>query len=160
MKHIFVHSKTHGLKCITVDEEDYDELIKHTWSVSKTGNGSLYASTSINCKKVKMHRMILNVNDKKILIDHKNHDGLNNTKSNIRECTIRQNNINKRSRKNSSSKYLGVSLYKRDNRWRADVRVNGKTIWIGYFDTEELAAKAYDKAALKHHGEFANLNFK
>lgn len=107
-----------------------------------------------------MHRMILNVNDKKILIDHKNHDGLNNTKSNIRECTIRQNNINKRSRKNSSSKYLGVSLYKRDNRWRADVRVNGKTIWIGYFDTEELAAKAYDKAALKHHGEFANLNFK
>jgi ribosomal protein L19E len=109
-----------------------------------------------------MHRLIMGVTDPKNIIDHKDCDGLNNQKSNLRRCTQGQNQANRPKRSYSIGKYKGIALAptKRKVRWRAQIKNIGKVLGLGYFDTQEEAAMAYDKAALEIHGEFANLNFK
>jgi hypothetical protein len=89
-------------------------------------------------------------------VDHIDHNGLNNQKSNLRICTLAENRRNRRAR--GKSKYLGVYY---DNGYiRAVISVNGIQKRLGYFKIEETAAMAYDKAATIYHKEFANLNFK
>ena len=144
---------TRGLVAF-VDDEDFYILSNHVWRIDDQGN-NLYARSS---KGVLMHRMILGLTDKKILVDHKDRNGLNNIKSNLRIATRSQNNANTISRPGSSSKYLGVCFYKHTGKWAARIRKNGKLIHIGQFETEENAAIAYNKKAIELHGEFANLN--
>lgn len=94
-------------------------------------------------------------------VDHIDHNGLNNQKSNLRNCTHRQNAMNNSSR--GSSKYLGVSIVGRGRQKgmiSAEIKMNYRKIHIGVFSTEIEAAKAYDKKAKELFGEFANLNFK
>lgn len=91
-------------------------------------------------------------------IDHIDHNKLNDRIENLRAATQSQNCKNTSSRKNSSSKYLGVSFCKRDNKWAVGISVNGKNIFLGRFATEKEAALIYNNAASLHFGEFANLN--
>lgn len=145
-----------------VDDEDFDYLNQWKWCVVK-GFSSMYASRSKynkkrNCTKVLMHRVIMDVKGKDVIIDHKDHDGLNNQKSNLRIATASQNCSNRKSHKNSSSKYLGVNWHKPNKKWRAKISKEGIGQHIGYFDSEEIAALAYNKKAIEIHGEFANLN--
>lgn len=170
MKNIIVNSKTYGIKNVLIDDEDYEFVIKHKWFVIKGGN-TFYVVR--NCyrtgkqKRLWLHREIMNPADN-MDVDHKNNDGLDNRKSNLRVVTRTQNSQNRTSKKNGNSKYLGVCLHKKKNvvavYWTAHIRVNKKLKWLGQFpynsDGELKAAKAYDVAALKYHGEFANLNFK
>lgn len=153
-----------------VDDEDYEELSKYKWHAIK-GNSTWYATRSVYLgggrknritKSIIMHRQIMGAENSSEIIDHVDHDGLNNQKNNLRNTTYNGNNKNKSSKKteSSTSKYLGVNFDKNRNRWRARIRVNDKEIYIGRFKCEIEAAKAYDKAARKHHGEFANPNFK
>jgi hypothetical protein len=94
-------------------------------------------------------------------VDHKNGDGLNNTRNNLRIVTIAENNYNKRKSLNvRSSKYKGVSIDKRTNKWRAIIYHKYIKIHLGFFDNEEEAARAYDEAAKELYGEYAVLNFK
>lgn len=111
-----------------------------------------------------MHRFIFEkynlITDNEMLVDHKDQNGLNNQKSNLRLCSKKENNSNTKSRENSSSKYLGVSYHKITFKWQASININNKQKYIGLFKTQEEAARAYDDLAKIHHGQFANLNFK
>lgn len=111
-------------------------------------------------KNIKIHRLILGITDPKIKIDHKNRSSLDNRRSNLRVATDAQNSANQSKRKTRcSSKYKGVCLHAH-GKWMARIKVNYIGYHLGYFEKEEDAARTYDKAAKKHFGKFANLNFK
>jgi len=102
-----------------------------------------------------MHNLIMGTK----LVDHKNGNGLDNQKNNLRNCTNQQNHMNRRPKKNCTSKFKGVCRFKKDLKWTAVIKFNRKQIYIGIFGNEEDAAKAYDKKAKELFGEFAYLNF-
>lgn len=109
---------TKGYEAI-VDDELYEFLNKHKW-YAKVKRNNVYAERSweLKCKKYhqKMHRLILNISDANIHVDHINHNGLDNRKENLRLCTNHENRLNTRSRKGATSNYVGVSLVKAKKR--------------------------------------------
>ena len=139
-----------------VDADDYDDLSQYKWHVNKNSN-TFYAQRKQNGKTIKMHRQILNAPDG-LLCDHKNHNGLDNRRSNLRLCTHAQNQQNRRPLTGCSSKYKGVCWNRDKKKWQADITVKGWHIFIGYFDYEADAAIAYDDRAIEYFGEFAWLN--
>lgn len=143
----------HGIVCL-IDEQDYDMLSQHKWYL-KLGK---YAMTTINRKNYTMHRMILGLTDRKILVDHINGNGLDNRKANLRTCNSQENIRNTRKHR-GSSKYKGVCWDKYNKKWKSSIVVDLKHISLGNFLDEEVAARAYDKAAIERFGEFAWLNF-
>jgi hypothetical protein len=146
-----------------VDPDDFERLNKHKWHAVRQNN-TFYAIRCIGPKKnrirIRMHREIIRPPDH-LVVDHINHNGLDNRKANLRPATRAQNNYNRLAikRKGSTSKYKGVAWKKDKNKWRARIHFNGKLIFLGYFKDEIQAAKAYDKAAKKYYGQFACLNF-
>lgn len=138
-----------------VDDEDYQYLNQFKWHVLQPGI-SKYAARRINGVYYFMHRIIMKTPDS-MQVDHIDHNGLNNQKSNMRNCTQHQNLMNTR-KYTGRSKYLGVSFNKKYI--SAQISVNYKKIHLGYFMTEEAAARAYDEAAKRYFKQFANLNFK
>lgn len=148
-------------KVAIVDDEDFEWLNQRNWHVQITVNSNILYATSDEWKpkkrKILMHRYILGLTDPKILVDHKDHDGLNNQRHNLRPCTKQQNQKNMASHRDSSSKYVGVGFRPGRGKFRARIW-DGKDICLGHFINEIDAAKAYNEAAIKIHGEFANLN--
>jgi len=148
-----------------VDDADYEELSKHKWCAkySKCTN-SFYAVRMSFVKKSKrlvisMAREILGLKYKdKRQADHQNHNTLDNRQDNLRICTAQQNHMNRKSLPNSSSRFKGVSWHKLAKKWSAQIFVNKKLRFLGYFDVEIFAALAYNVAARKYFGEFACLN--
>ncbi len=146
-------------KCALADDEDYESLSLRPWCYSVRG----YAVTRMHGRVVTMHRVITKAT-KKYQVDHINQNKLDNRKSNLRLCTHYQNGLNKKktkgrtSRTKRSSKYKGVSWCKRDKYWCAELKFKGKHRMRKHFSDEIMAAAAYNEAAIKYHGKFANLN--
>lgn len=108
-------------------------------------------------KTILLHRFITKCPKGKV-VDHINHDTLDNRKLNLRICSQRENLMNKSSHKNSTSIYLGVSYCKSRKLWAAGIKTKDSHINLGRFKSEADAARAYNEAALKYFGEFANIN--
>ncbi len=149
-------------KFTIVDPADYYRFNIFNWCPNEDGM-NIYAVRLVsvperNIRIVSLHREIMN-HPKGLLVDHKNRDGLDNRRANLRVATKSQNTCNRRKKKNATSRYFGVHFDKRHSLWAANIKCRGKRIWLGYFDNEIDAAKAYDAAAKKYHGEFARLNF-
>lgn len=167
MKYIKLQSRIYKNMYTIIDNEDYHRISKYNWNVNNDHNKNrFYAQTSIKIDNkyycFPIHRMILNLDkNDKIMVDHIDHDGLNNQKSNLRVCTNQQNQANQNIKnENKSSIYKGVYKYGKYNRWISGIKFNNKRIHLGYFISEIEAAKAYDKKARELFGEFAHLNFK
>ena len=144
-------------KFAIVDAEDYDWLSRYDWFAMKSKQ-TYYAHRHSNGKILSMHREIMRA-PKGMICDHKNHNGLNNRKSNLRICTIRQNARNRQARTGCSSGYKGVYWSKRYKKWRARISFECRRIHLGNFFDEIKAALAYDDKAAELFGEFACLNF-
>lgn len=147
-------------KTALVDDEDYAELSKYSWHAIRNRH-TWYARRGEwrdgNQHIIRMHRQILDAPPNKD-VDHINRNGLDNRKENLRFCTNAQNQANKRPQTGASSKFKGVSLRKQTGKWQAYIKKNGDQHYLGVFDDEEGAARAYNEAAEKMFGEFARLN--
>jgi len=130
-----------------VDAEDYDRLARHKLCAVK-GRDTFYAQRFKDGKIVSMHREIMRAPNG-VVCDHKNHDGLDNRKSNLRLCTSAQNQYNKRAIQGCSSRYKGVSRRGDYKRWRARIGFNGKRIHLGDFAGEIQAAGLHNKKGRK-----------
>jgi hypothetical protein len=91
--------------------------------------------------------------------DHKDRDGLNNQRDNLRVATHAQNDQNRGLRRDNTSGYKGVSWRKDKKKWQAHIKVNQHARHLGYFKSKLTAAKVYDTAAIRYFGKFAALNF-
>lgn len=141
-------------KVALVDDEDYERLKDYSWCLSSEG----YAYGSINKKREYMHRIIMNA-PKGIDVDHINRIRTDNRKENLRLCSRSENRMNSTKRDIlATSKYKGVYLNKKTLRWCALIKINKKGIHIGTFDDEIEAAKAYNDAVDKYHGEYGVKN--
>ena len=161
-------------KVALVDDEDKDLLNAETnWFANRMGSKTSLNwyvtrhSLSINGKRgsVRLHRLIL----ERILgrslganeqVDHINHNGLDNRRSNLRLASNQENCHNQRLRNvPKSSKFKGVSWHKHRQKWQANINFNGRKEYLGIFHNEEDAALAYDSAAKELFGRFCCLNF-
>jgi hypothetical protein len=137
-----------------IDKEDLDKVKNYGWyaTYDKIGK-TFYATTRTHGTRIRMHRLILNAKEGQV-VDHSDHNGLNNRKSNIRLCTQSQNCMNKRGQSNNSSGYKGVSYHKRKNKYQAMIMINRKQMYIGSFCTASEASEAYQKKAQELFGSF------
>jgi len=140
-----------------VSSSDYQILKIFRWSAVKKPN-TFYAVRYLHKKEISMHRQITNA-PSDLVCDHIDHNGLNNTRANIRLCTRAQNSLNQKIRKGCTSKYKGVYWHKRDKRFYARIYHKGKSYHLGCFKNERDAARAYDNMAKILFGPFAHLNF-
>lgn len=148
-------------KVALVDDADYERVNQHKWCANKIGN-NWYAIRATGGRRKKkfiyMHRSITAVAPG-MYVDHRNHNGLDNRRENLRVCTNAQNTRSRGTGKNNTSGYKGVCWRKDRKRWSAKIKVNYVTIALGCFGSPEEAAKAYDEAARFHFGEYALTNF-
>jgi hypothetical protein len=144
-----------------LDDEDFDRLHEFKWYSKCNSSGIVYAQASVciypEWKKLFLHREVMNVEDSRVWIDHIDRNGLNCQKSNLRLCNASQNGANSSKRSNNTSGFKGV--YWHHGSWYAAIRVNYKKIYVCGLASAEDAARAYDKMAVEHFGNFANLNF-
>ena len=166
MKEIIVNSKKHGTQTILVDDEDFEELNKYKWTIIK-GNSTYYAyriKSKIESGRgqrecISAHRTVMGCKfGDGTNVDHQDNNGLNCQKTNLRFCTYQENSRNRRSKQNSTSKYLGVSWDKKAKKWAACIKYNGESKRLGMHKTQELAAVSYNERASIVFGEFAKLN--
>ena len=135
-----------------VDDEDYDLVSVRRWVHHKVDHLS-YAQASFDGKNLLMHRVVMRAKTGQV-IDHRDGNGLNNQKSNLRFCTQRQNSANKRIK--PANEYRGISWHKKNKGW--EVRVGKK--YQGMRKDKIVAAQLYDRKAKEIYGEYAVLNFK
>ena len=147
---------THGYEAV-IDAADAHLVDKYNWYAA-TGRKTVYGARA-DCsgpkqRMVRLHRQIMGEPDG-LQVDHRDGDGLNNRRSNLRVATNSQNTCNQAIRRSNSSGYKGVHKHK--DKWRADISRDGRRRFLGLHDTPEAAHAAYCKASAELHGEFGGV---
>ncbi len=151
-------------KYARVDRKNAERVIKAgLWSAAQDGRGwyALHSGKGHLGQPIaiSLHRFILNVTNREIIVDHIDGDGLHCTEDNMRLCTRAQNSQNIKKARRTLSPYLGVTWDKHRGAWSSRIQENHRNHFLGYHDDPEIAAEKYDLAAMKYHGEYATLNF-
>lgn len=155
-------------KVALIDAIDLDRVSQHKWRAVKWSSG-FYAETSVydgeKFVNVRMHRFIVDAPDDTD-VDHIDHDGLNNTRDNLRVCSRNENLLHRRPKEGFTVRgvYFYPTVVRKGKRysvskpWVANIQKDHKRIYLGSFKTRKEAAEAYNKAAISLFGEFAYLN--
>ncbi len=150
--YITIHDKYGNEKTKTViDAEDYEKCKNYKWHLD--GNG--YVVFKSRSRTIYLSKYVFGHN---IKLDHKNRKRLDNRKTNLRPCTRTQNSFNSGLRSDNTSGYRGVSWNKIKHMWRVRIYAYKKCKYDDYFMDKIEAVKAYNRVAIKYHGEFATLN--
>lgn len=145
-------------KVAFVDDEDFEWLSQWKWQyVSKYAMRAFKVNGKV--ERELMHRKIMNT-PAGMDTDHKNGNKLDNQRKNLRICTRSENEWNKGKTSRNTSGYMGVNWDMHSRKWKAMIKVHRESIYLGLYQDVVQAAKAYDEAAIKYHGEFAYLNFR
>lgn len=148
---------TKGMEAL-VDDVDFDYLNQWTWH-SVDGRSTFYAGRTENKTKIYMHIIVARRAGLIGQIDHKDRNGLNNQRLNLRQATQSQNNMNHGLQSNNTTGFKGVSFCMRKQAYKAYIKRQRSYIFLGYFRDPTEAAKTYDRVAIQMFGEFAALNF-
>ena len=131
-----------------IDLDDIAICKQYKWK--ENGHGYAYCTT----EKIFLHRLVMGLPEKKKVIDHINHNTLDNRKSNLRICTIQQNGFNQSLSNINSSGVKGVNFHKASGKWRAFIKYNRKNIHLGLFENKEEAIEIRKRAEIKYFGEY------
>lgn len=144
-------------KVSLVSNSDFRTLSRFKWTAAFGANGWWAYRKTVGGKSVYMHREILKCPEG-LEVNHKNHDGLDNRRCNIRICAKWQNNGNSRLASHNTSGFKGVRFH--NGKWEANISRSNHTFYLGSFSRAKDAAKAYDKSAKKYFGKFSLTNKK
>ena len=162
MRTITLHGAKAAGRVALVDDEDYELVNQYHWNVWEWHGKGPYASTHTPRPQrytLSMHRLVTGFVWAKV--DHRNHNGLDNQRYNLRDGAGAKNNQNTQQRLGGSSQYKGVSWKTEISKWVVQISPpDYKQIFLGYFTDEVEAAMAYDAAAKELFGEYAYINIK
>ena len=148
-------------KVTLIDDEDFEKVNQFKWYYLNVGYAVRSVWINNKCNTILLHRYLLGLKKgDSIEVDHIDGNKLNNIRYNLRECTGKQNKCNKLKLITNTSGYKGVYWHKGAQKWCAQIATNGIHVYLGLYSNLNDAAFAYDNAALKYHGKFANLNLK
>lgn len=159
MKTFSINSPTYGQFNVLVDDEDFERVIEHTWSVQRDRKSDrFYISTNIKIegkyKTILLHRLVRPQYKK---VDHINLNPLDNQKENLREGT-EFNNQNRGKSITNTSGFKGVTWNKKRRGWQAQITSKREYKQLGIFSCKEAAARAYNTASMELHGSYGRLN--
>ena len=117
------------------------------------GGYAMFSGTKDGFHNKLLHRIIMDAPDDK-MVDHINGNPLDNRRENLRLCSNQENNRNKGKKSDNTSGFKGVSWSKQTGKWLANITVDGKSKYLGYFDDKLKAYEAYCTACEKYHGDF------
>lgn len=148
-----------GGEVALIDVDDWEAVRRYAWCASRSKRGTYVVTNVVRDGKrtmLKLHRLIMGAKPGQ-QIDHRNHDGLDNRRGNLRLATPTQNAANNRLTAGRPG-YKGVGWHKARGKWRAYVTVDRHTRHLGLFDDPWEAAQAYNAAAVEAWGDFAYVN--
>lgn len=129
---------------LKIDKIDYDKIKNYGWNI----NGWGYVQATINKKSIKIHKILMPIKDK--IVDHINRNRLDNCRSNLRYTSRSINSLNKNTTKRNKANCNGVNYYNIQAKWRCDITINGKRIFLGYFSNKLLAISVRKEAESKY----------
>jgi hypothetical protein len=157
----------HGGNFYTLVSDIDSNLTLLRWFAVKKDGDRIYAARhlpkliSFRKEIIYLHDVIaqrIGLDTKSFQVDHRNNNSLDNQRHNLREATYSQNRCNRGKTCENQSGYKGVCWHEHTHKWKASIQIKGKSIYLGIYPEKADAARAYNDAAKKYHGEFAVLN--